>query len=128
MRGLLLGTVAGLAVAYYRLFGGPMEDTAWEIKLKADSFFAFPHHDTLIFSGGKLRASGSQVNGFTAGSYNAQRTDGDVDALWNASLRDTSRGTMTWHGLVRGDTIEGVAILVTKDGKEKRYTFSGKRA
>ena len=128
MRSLFLGTVAGLAVAYYRLFGGPLEDTAWEVRIKADSFFAFPHHDTLIFSRGKLKASGYQATGFPPGSYNAQSVGGDVDALWNASLNDAQRGTMTWHGLVRGDPIEGVAILWTKDGHQKRFTFSGKRA
>lgn len=115
-------------MAYYRLFGGPMEDTAWDVKLKADSFFAFAHHDTLVFERGKLKASGYQGTGFTAGSYNAQRVGGDVDAIWNASLTDAQKGTMTWHGLVRGDTIEGVAVLWTKDGHQKRFTFSGKRA
>lgn len=125
---MLLGAAAALGLAYYRLFGGPLEDTSWEIKLKADSFFAFSHRDTLTFGGGKLRATGYQGDGFKAGVYSAQRVGGDVDALWNASLTDAERGTMTWHGLVRGDTIEGVAILVRKDGKQKRFTFKGHRA
>jgi hypothetical protein len=125
---ILLGAATALGLAYYRLFGGPLEDTAWEIKLKADTFLAFSHHDTLIFEQGKLKAKGYQGDGFTPGSYSAQRVGGDVDALWNASLTDAKRGTMTWHGLVRGDTIEGVAILVKKDGRQKRYTFSGRRA
>ena len=128
MRKLFFGTVAGLAVAYYRFFGGPLEGTAWEVKLKADTFFSFSHHDTLVFSRGKLLASGYQATGFEPGSYNAQNVGGDIDAIWNASLADSRKGTMTWHGLVRGDTIEGVAILWTKDGHQKRYTFSGKRA
>lgn len=128
MRKLFFGTVAGIAVAYYRLFGGPMEGTAWEVKLKADTVFSFSHHDTLVFSRGKLVASGYQATGFEPGAYNAQNVGGDIDAIWNASLADSRKGTMTWHGLVRGDTIEGVAILWTKDGHQKRYTFSGKRA
>jgi hypothetical protein len=125
---LLLGVIAGLALAWYRLFGGPLEDTAWDVKLKADHLFSFSHEDTLIFSGGKLRANGYQATGFTPGAYSASRVGGDVDAIWNASLEDERRGTMTWHGLVRGDTIEGMAVLTTKDGRQKRFTFSGKRA
>ena len=128
MKRILLGAIAALAMAYWRLFGGPLEDTSWEIKLKADSFFAFSHHDTLVFERGKLKASGYQATGFTPGSYNATKVGGDVDAIWNASLLDERRGTMTWHGLVRGDTMEGVAILWTKDGKQKRVTVTGKRA
>lgn len=128
MKRVLLGALAALALAYYRFFGGPLENTHWEIKLKADSFFAFSHHDTLIFQRGKLTAKGYQANGFSAASYDAQKVDGDIDAIWNASFSDARRGTMTWHGLVRGDKMEGVAILWTKDGRQKRFTFTGKRA
>lgn len=128
MKRILLGVIAGLALGYYRFFWGPLEGTEWEIKLKSDSFFSFSHKDTLRFKKGKLRAEGYQVTGFDSGAYNAQNVGGDVDAIWNASLEDASRGTMTWHGLVRGDTMEGVAILWTRDGKQKRFTFSGKKA
>ena len=127
MTRLILGVIAGAALMYYRLFGGPMEGTAWEVSLKADSLFSFSHTDTLVFDKGKLKASGYQGTGFVPGSYSAKRVGGDVDAIWNASLTDDKKGTMTWHGLVRGDRIEGIAILV-KGGKEKRYTFTGKRA
>ena len=123
MKRLLLGAVAGAALTYYRLFGGPLEGTAWEIKLKADSIFSFSHKDTLIFDRGQLKASG-----FSSASYDAKRVGGEVDAIWNASMTSAERGTMTWHGLVKGDKIEGVAVLWTKDGKQKRFSFSGKRA
>jgi len=128
MMRLALGIFAGAALAYYRFFGGPMEGTKWEVHLKADSFFAFSHTDTLVFDRGKLLAQGYQATGFSPGSYNASSVGGDVDAIWNASLIDARRGTMTWHGLVRGDSIEGVAVLIGKDGRERRFTFSGKRA
>jgi hypothetical protein len=121
---ILFGAIAAAGILYYRLFGGPMEGTAWDIQLKADSFFSFSHHDKLVFEKGKLRTEGRPE----AGAYTSKSVGGDVDALWSAAMTDDSRGTMTWHGLVRGDMIEGVAILVTKDGREKRYTFSGKRA
>ena len=128
MKRLLLGAVAGAALAYYRFFGGPLEGTTWEVKLKADSFFALSHHDKLVFERGKFVASGYKASEFGSGSYSARSVDGDIDAIWNAAITNSEKGTMTWHGLVRGDTIEGVAILWTKDGHQKRYTFSGKRA
>ena len=120
--------IAGAALAYYRFVAGPMEGTSWEIKLKADAFFALPRKDKLVFERGKLRAEGYEATGFAPAVYSEREVGGDVDALWSAALTDERRGTMTWHGLVRGDVIEGVAILHGKDGQKKRFTFSGRRA
>ena len=128
MKRILLGAIAAGGLLYYRLVGGPMEGTAWDIQLKADSFFSFSHHDKLIFEKGKLRTEGRRGDFSAPGTYTSKNVGGDVDALWSAAMTDDARGTMTWHGLVRGNMIEGVAILVTKDGREKRFTFSGKRA
>mgnify|MGYP003347977864 CR=1 FL=1 len=33
----------------------------------------------------------------------AKRVGGEVDAIWNASMTSAERGTMTWHGLVKGE-------------------------
>jgi hypothetical protein len=125
---MLFGAIATGGLIWYRLFGGPMEGTAWDIQMKADSVFSFSRHDRLIFERGKLRTEKHRQKFLSPGAYTAKSVGGDVDALWSAAMTDDSRGTMTWHGLVRGDTIEGVAILVTKDGREKRFTFTGKRA
>lgn len=119
--------IAGAGMAYYRFFGGPMEGTAWDVKLKADSFFSFSKSDRLVFERGKLSVEGHH-GALSPAGYDARRVGGDVDALWSAALTDHERGTMTWHGLVRGDRIEGVAILHTHDGKRKRFTFTGRRA
>ena len=80
--------MAGAALTYYRLFGGPMEGTAWEIKLKADSIFSFAHKDTLIFDRGKLKA-----NGFTSAAYDAKRKAG---AAVTTASGAAARSSKSW--------------------------------
>lgn len=127
MKKLLLAAVAALGLAYGRLLGGPMDDTAWDVKIKADHLFAFSKSDTLIFRRGRLSMAGFIASGFEPASYSAQRVDGDSETIWNASLEHPERGVVSMQGLVRGDQVEGVAVWWTKDGKLKKFTFRGSR-
>lgn len=127
MRKLLLAAVAALSIGYARLFGGPMDDTAWEVKIKGDSLFAFSHPDTLIFRRGRLSMAGFIASGFEPAVYSAQSVAGDSETIWNASLEHPDRGVVSLQGLVRGDQVEGVAVWWTRDGKLKKFTFRGSR-
>ena len=127
MKKLLFAAVAALGLAYGRLFGGPMDDTAWDVKIKADSLFAFSKSDTLVFRRGRLSMAGFIASGFSPASYNAQKVDGDSETVWNASLEHPERGVVSLQGLVRGDQVEGVAVWWTPDGKLKKFTFHGSR-
>lgn len=104
-----------------------MDGSAWEVKLRADTLFASSSRETLLFEKGRFTAAAHAGSGFSASEYSAQSFDGDVDMIWNASLPHAERGVMTWHGLVRGDEIEGIAVLWRKDAKPKRFTFHGTR-
>lgn len=127
MRKLLLALSTAIGLAYARLFGGPMDGTAYEVKVKADSFFAFSRRGTLVFEKGRLTAVTTLAEGFTPAVYHAQSGDDGIESVWNASLTHVEKGVMTWHGLVRGDHIEGVAVWWVKSGKPRRFTFSGSR-
>lgn len=127
MRKLLLALFTALGLAYARVFGGPMDGTAWEVKVRPDSLFAFSRRGTLVFEKGRLTAATTIAEGFTPAVYNAQEGDGDFESVWNASLTHVEKGVMTWHGLVRGDKIQGIAVWWVKNGKPRRFTFSGSR-
>lgn len=127
MNRILLAASAALSLGYAALFGGPMDGTAWEVRVKSDSLFAISHRDTLTFQKGKLGSANWLSSGFSPAVYRVQSGPGDIDAVWNASLSHPEKGIMSWQGLVRGDRIEGVAVLWTPEGRPKRFTFQGRR-
>lgn len=105
-----------------------MDGTQWDIKIKPDTIFSFSHHDTLVFSKGQLSVVGEVPNDFPPAVYGSESLDSETaDRVWHASLTNPGQGVVTWHGLIRGDQIEGVAVWWTPDGKPKRFTFHGSR-
>ncbi len=128
MRRLLFAFFALSALVSARLFGGPMDGTVWDVKVKPDSFFAMSHRGTLMFARGRLSVATAASPDFQPGYYTAQSVDGTTaDAVWNASLKEPDQGVMNWHGLVRGDRIEGFAVWWTRSGKARRFSFTGSR-
>lgn len=107
-----------------------MDGTQWDVRIKSDSLFSFSHKDTLVFEKGRVSVVGGAPEDFEPANYSAETLDLSGDQrVWHASLGDEQRGVMTWHGMVRGDNIEGVAVLWPRDGKPRRFTFKGtKRA
>ena len=126
MRKILLGLAAAASLVYARLFGGSIDGTAWDIKMKPDSFFSFSHKGTLNFADGKLAAVLPQAAGFSPGSYQAQST-GAGGTLWSAAFAEAEHGALSMQGLIRGDAISGVAVLWQPDGSPKRFLFKGTR-
>ena len=47
--------------------------------------------------------------------------------VWSAAFNEASRGVMSWQGLIRGDEIQGIAVLWKPDGKPERFLFKGTR-
>ncbi len=127
MKKVLLGFAALVSIAYARLFGGPMDGTAWDVKLKPDTFFARSKNDTLIFQNGKMTMAGFLNSGFSAASYTTQEGSGGEQTLWSASLKGADNGLISLTGLTQGERIEGMALWMTQAGRSKIYTFQGKR-
>lgn len=127
MRRLLFAVAAGLGILYAALFGGPMDGTSWEVKIKPDSLLSFSHRDTLVFQRGRMSAAGFLSEGFSPAVYSARAAEGGLSTVWNAALTHAQDGIVSWNGLVRGDRIEGIAVWWTKGGGLKRFTFKGVR-
>lgn len=127
MKKVLLGLATAAGLAYARLFGGSIDGTAWDVKVKADSLFSFSRSGTLSFEKGRLNALLPQAAGFAPGNYQSQSVGMPGGTIWSAALEEASRGVLSWHGLIRGDEIQGIAVLWRTDGKPERFLFKGKR-
>lgn len=118
-----------VALLCARLFGGPMDGTRWDVKIAPQSLFSLSHSGTLVFRRGHLSVLAPMSAGLSPGYYNAQAVDGTTtDAVWNASLTGQGGDVVAWHGLVRGDRIEGFAVWWDKSGRSRRFTFKGSRS
>ncbi|MFA6091927.1 MAG: hypothetical protein WCU88_07760 [Elusimicrobiota bacterium] len=123
---LLLAISLLLLVLAYRSFGGPLDGTAWEVRMRKDSFFALPRKDTLAFDRGKLTSAGSLDDGFSPGGYSATAEEGG-DAAWQARLDAPDGRMLDWSGTVEGDHIEGRMTLRKGEDRPKDYVFRGTR-
>ncbi len=124
---IVSAVAAALGLAYSSLFGGPIDDSAWEIKIKRDTFFSFSsRRDTLIFENGKLTSAGGIARGFSSSAYDTSG-DGTAATIWKAEMEDDEMGIMNWRGVIEGDRIKGKAVWLTKEGDVKRFTFKGSR-
>jgi hypothetical protein len=117
----LLALAAG-AFAYYNQASRPLDGSAWDVRVKADSFLAFGHSDTLLFNEGRLTSAGCAAKGFAPADYTTAE-----DGSWQASLAQAGQGMSQWQGTSHGDRIEGTMLQISPSGRVKRYTFKGRR-
>ena len=111
---------------YAAVFGGPIDGTSWDIKVKQDGIFHWgSRRDTLVFHGGKLVVAGAVSQGYSPTIYESRGTDSGT--AFAAGLDDPSREAIEWSGRVDGDHIAGVVIVRARDGRVVRYAFSGER-
>ena len=111
---------------YASVFGGPIDGTAWEIKVKQDGFFHWgSRRDTLVFHSGRLVVAGAVSQGYVPPIYEAK--DAEAGTAFAAVLEDPSRDAVEWKGTVDGDRISGVVIVRARDGRVVHYNFTGER-
>jgi len=111
---------------YAALFGGPIDGSAWDVKVKQDGFFHWgTKKETLVFHGGKLVVAGAVSQGYSPTIYQAR--DEENGTAFAAILDSPSRDAIEWSGRVDGDRIAGVVIVRERDGRVVRYAFSGER-
>ena len=126
-----MNSVAGAFLAavnfiYAAIFGGPIDGTAWDVKVKQDGFFHWgSKRETLVFHGGKLVVAGAVSQGYSPTLYSAR--DEENGTIFAAVLGDPSREAVEWSGRVDGDHISGVVIVRARDGRVVRYGFSGEK-
>ncbi|MDE2141367.1 MAG: hypothetical protein KGJ84_03000 [Elusimicrobia bacterium] len=111
---------------YVSLFGGPMDGTAWDVKLKEEGFFHWGSTaDTLVFDAGKAAAAGEVAKGYAPTRYETNKESGAT--LFSMVMAGDGRDAMEWTGRVEGERIEGMVIVRGKDGRVSRYVFTGAR-
>jgi hypothetical protein len=126
-----MGTIAGLLmtafhIAYAALFGGPIDGTAWDVKVKQEGFFHWSSTpDTMIFSSGRAIIAGETAKGYSPALYEAKT--GNDGTAFSLVLDGEGRDPVEWSGRVEGRRIAGVVVVRGRDGRTRRYVFSGAR-
>jgi hypothetical protein len=117
---------AAVNLLYASMFGGPIDGTAWDVKVKQDGFFHWSSQsDTLVFHSGKAVIAGEIAKGYSPALYEAKDEDGAT--AFSLILDGEGRDAVEWSGRVEGERIVGSVVVRGRDGSTQRFTFSGAR-
>jgi hypothetical protein len=117
---------AAVNMLYASMFGGPIDGTAWDVKLKQEGLFHWSSQDdTLVFHGGKGLIAGEIAKGYAPALYDSKVEDGAT--AFTLVLADRDRDAVEWSGRVQGERIAGCVVVRGRDGRTRRFTFSGAR-
>jgi hypothetical protein len=113
-------------LVYAALFGGPIDGTAWDVKVKQEGFFHWSSTpDTVVFASGRAIIAGEVAKGYSPALYEAKAEDDGT--AFSLTLAGGGRDPVEWSGRVEGEKIAGVVVVRGRDGRTKRYVFSGAR-
>lgn len=91
---------------------------------------AEPAADEILFRTDKINSNYMlKENNFTASTYTAtaDSTSGSLVITFNSDSQNADNDKLKWSGTVKGENIEGNAVMSDKKGKvKKEYTFTGK--
>jgi hypothetical protein len=111
---------------YASVFGGPIDGTAWEVKVKQEGFWHWGStRETLVFHDGKAVIAGEVAKGYAPALYEAKEESGAT--AFTLVLAGDGRDPVEWTGRIEGERIEGAVVVRGKDGRVERYVFSGER-
>jgi hypothetical protein len=117
---------AAVNLVYAAMFGGPIDGTAWDVKVKQDGLFHWSSKtDTLVFHRGKAVIAGEIAQGYAPTLYDS-KTEGDATAF-TLVLNEDGRDPVEWSGRVEGQKIAGSVVVRERGGRVRRFTFSGAR-
>lgn len=148
MKTLALAAAAAFAFYHYphlrpAVFGGPLDGSAWDVRVRANSLFSFSKRDTLVFQKGRLTSLRHLPEGYGPARYGVPGPQGELESIlsrisgrnsvagtpmeFQSSLSHDEQGTLHWQGRVQGDFIQGTMTWLRKDGRVKEFTFRGSR-
>jgi hypothetical protein len=117
---------AAVNLVYASMFGGPIDGTAWDVKVKQDGFFHWSSRsETLVFHGGKAVIAGEIAQGYSPTLYESKRDDGGT--AFTLTLGGDGRDPVEWSGRIDGERISGAVVVRGKDGRTQRFVFHGER-
>ncbi len=127
MKSLAVLFFAAVNLLYASVFGGPIDGTAWEVKVKQDGFFHWTsRRETLVFERGRAVIAGEIARGYDAARYDAKSDDAGTAFSVRLDGAD-GRAPVEWSGRVQGGRISGVVVVRGADGRVLRYVFTGER-
>jgi hypothetical protein len=117
---------AAVNLLYASVFGGPIDGTSWDVRVKKDGFLHWAsRRDTLVFEEGRAVVAGAIARGYGPALYDAKPEDGAT--AFTMRLRGPDRDPVVWTGRVEGRRISGVVVVNGRDGRVLRYVFTGAR-
>ena len=118
--------LAAVNFLYASLFGGPIDGTAWDVKVKKDGFFNWTtRKETLVFAQGRAVIAGEVARGYRPAMYKA--SEDEAGTVFSVVLAGDGRDPVEWTGRVEGGRITGVVVVRGRDGHILRYVFTGER-
>jgi hypothetical protein len=123
---VLAAVLSSLVMAYRSLGSVILDGSSWKVRIRAKSLFALPKRDRLVFERGRFTSSRYLSSGYLPSGYAAH--DGAEGAsAFTASLIREDGSTVDWVGEVDGDRMKGTVVWQKVGGKERRYSFKGRR-
>lgn len=117
---------AAVNIVYALVFGGPMDGTAWDVKVKQEGFFHWSSRaETLVFTGGRLVIPGEVARGLAPALYDAKGSGAATE--FTAILESPGQERSEWRGRAEGGRITGELVVLARDGAKLVYRFSGAR-
>lgn len=127
LSGLASAAFAAINFVYASVYGGPMDGTVWDVKVKEDGFFSWgSRRDTVVFARGRMVVAGDVAQGAPTPLYEAAAAAGEATAF-AAVLEHPLRGRFEWVGKADGGHIDGHINVVLPDGRVKRLKFWGEK-
>lgn len=127
INGIATIAFAAVNVVYAAVFGGPMDGTAWDVKLREDGFFHWSsRRETVVFARGRMMVAGEVAQGVPTPLYEAAAAAGKATAF-AAVLEHPLRGRWEWAGTAENGRLSGHIHVVLPDGRVKRLRFWGQK-
>lgn len=117
---------AAVNLVYAAVFGGPIDGTVWDVKVRQEGFFHWTSHtETLVFRRGKAAVASELAQGSTPTVYDSKGDD--AGTAFTLTFAGAGRDPSEWSGRVEGARINGSVVVRGRDGRTTRYVFHGER-
>jgi len=116
----ILSVMGGVALA-----ASVLDGTKWRMEMTPKGS-AIPHFiDRIHFDDGKFTSVIFARKGFRSSLYTLTENAGEP-IVWEVELKSDTKGDVSWHGELKGDSMDGTAVWNRSDGTVISYTLSGR--
>jgi len=117
---VILSVMGGVAIA-----ASVLDGTKWRMEMTPKGS-AIPHFiDRIHFDDGKFTSVIFARKGFRSSLYTLTENAGGP-IVWEVKLKSNTKGDVSWHGELKGESMDGTAVWNRSDGTVISYTLSGR--